>query len=399
MRRRHRGRALVVLPFLLAVLAACTDPVRQDLDETRAKLDALQGLVSSINRDLSSLQTIVSELDDSHSVHAVSPVEGVGYDLSFKDGKVVRITFGKDGTDGRVLPLGVLQDENGVYCWTVDGEFLLDEAGNKVQAGATQGVDGVVPQLKTEEGSWWISLDGGASFEPLATCEEMDGYTVFKSVDAVSDPEKVLLTLSDGTVMELPRYVPVYLSFGEPQLRRMIAPGERLPVEYLLKGSAAANAVVTAGTDGTYISEMGPSAVNADSTERRGLGFVKAPKEFAEGYILLNAFSNGYSTVQVVSFTQRTIELPEGNDFSLTSRGGDLKVPYKAEGFDLYITLDEAARSWLWAGLDDNGNILISAPSYYGETAREGQVFIQPLDNPMFNLATLTVRQTSPFEE
>ena len=236
MRRRHRGRALVVLPFLLAVLAACTDPVRQDLDETRAKLDALKELVSSINRDLSSLQTIVSELDDSHSVHAVSPVEGVGYDLSFKDGKVVRITFGKDGTDGRVLPLGVLQDENGVYCWTVDGEFLLDEAGNKVQAGATQGVDGVVPQLKTEEGSWWISLDGGASFEPLATCEEMDGYTVFKSVDAVSDPEKVLLTLSDGTVMELPRYVPVYLSFGEPQLRRMIAPGERLPVEYLLKG-------------------------------------------------------------------------------------------------------------------------------------------------------------------
>lgn len=392
MRRRHRGRALVVLPFLLAVLAACTDPVRQDLDETRAKLDALQELVSSINRDLSSLQTIVSELDDSHSVHAVSPVEGVGYDLSFKDGKVVRITFGKDGTDGRVLPLGVLQDENGVYCWTVDGEFLLDEAGNKVQAGATQGVDGVVPQLKTEEGSWWISLDGGASFEPLATCEEMDGYTVFKSVDAVSDSEKVLLTLSDGTVMELPRYVPVYLSFGEPQLRRMIAPGERLPVEYLLKGSAAANAVVTAGTDGTYISEI----ERWDNAS--GLVWVTAPGEFVDGYILLNAFADGYSTVQVVSFTRREILFPDGDAVAFTSEGGERKVACTAN-FPYRVAVDDAFRSWLRVQQDEDGSIVITTSPYYEETAREGKVLVLPEDNPSYACAVLTVRQTSPFEE
>jgi len=380
-----------ILPVFLAAFSACTNLVQAELDETHARLEALQKEAGSVNRELTSLNQILVELDDGHTVNAVSPVEGVGYDLSFKDGKVVRITFGKDGTDGRVLPLGV-KEEEGVYYWTVDGEFLLDAAGNKVRAGARQGVDGIVPQFKVEDGSWWVSADGGVTFEPVASCAEMEGFTVFRTVDALSDPEKVLLTLQDGSSLELPRYVPVYLSFGEPQRNLLIAPGERLPVEYLLKGSVAANAVVTTGTDGTYCSEI----ERWDSVS--GLIWVTAPEEFVDGYVLLNAFADGYSTVQMLSFTRREFGLPEDEPLTFASAGGERRVPYTAN-FAFHVEVDNATRSWLRASLGDDGTIVLTVSAHYGETGREGLVRIIPEDNVAYVHTTLTVRQTSPFEE
>ncbi len=386
MRRRHRGRALAVLPFFLAVLAACTDPVRQDLDETRAKLDALKELVSSVNRNLTSLQSIVSELDDSHTVIGMSPVDASGYDLSFKDGKLVRISFGKDGVDGRVLPLGVRQDENGRYCWTVDGEWLLDADGNPVPAAAADGKDGFTPQLKVEDGSWWISLDGGDTFDVLASCEDMDGFTVFKAVDPVSDPEKVLLTLHDGTVLELPKYVPVYLTFGSPVLERQIAPGERLAIPYSVTGSAASSAFVTTGTDGTYFSEI-------DRQHNRV--WVTAPEEYSDGYILLNAFADGYSAVQMVTFSQRVVDLPDGDVFEFKADGGALTVAIVAN-FTYKAVVEEESADWLQVHeAEDGRSIFLSVEPYFDLTPREEKIILQPEDNPEFTCAVLTVRQTS----
>ena len=392
MRRRNWGRTLLVLPFFLAVLGACTDPVRQELDETHAKLDALTELVSSLNRDLSSLQSIVSELDDSHTVTGVSPVDVSGYDISFKDGKLVRITFGKDGADGRVLPLGVRKDGNGVYCWTVDGEWLLDAEGNPVPAGASDGKDGFAPQLKVEDGFWWISLDGGDTFDALASCEDMDGFTVFKSVDTVSDPEQIFLTLHDGTILGLPRYIDIRLTFGDPVLERRIAPGERLAVPYAVTGSSAAAAVVTTGTDGTYFSEI----EREDNT--RGQVWVTAPTEFVDGYILLNAFAEGFTAVQMVSFSQRMTDLPDGTAFDFPVGGGGLTVAVEAN-YGYLVVVDEACRSWLKAHKGEDGrSIFLVVEANYGVESREGTILLQPEDNPGFTTAVLTVRQDTFFQ-
>ena len=91
MRRSFLG----VVPVTLALLSSCTGMVQSDLDQTHEKLTALQELVNNANQNLSSLQQLVAELDDSHTVSAVSPVGENGYDLSFRDGKVVRISYGK----------------------------------------------------------------------------------------------------------------------------------------------------------------------------------------------------------------------------------------------------------------------------------------------------------------
>ena len=111
MRRSFLG----VVPVTLALLSSCTGMVQSDLDQTHEKLTALQELVNNANQNLSSLQQLVAELDDSHTVSAVSPVGENGYDLSFRDGKVVRISYGKNGVDGIVHPLGVKLGKDGLY--------------------------------------------------------------------------------------------------------------------------------------------------------------------------------------------------------------------------------------------------------------------------------------------
>ena len=153
MRRSISG----VVPALLVLLSSCTGMVQQDLDRTHEKLAALQELVSNVNQNLTSLQQIVAELDDSHTVSTVTPVGKDGYDLSFRDGKVVRISYGKDGVDGIVHPVGVKAGTDGFYYWTVDGEFMKDADGNPVRASAGDGKDAVAPVLKATEEGWMIS--------------------------------------------------------------------------------------------------------------------------------------------------------------------------------------------------------------------------------------------------
>ena len=92
---------------LLALLSACTGMVQDELDQTHEKLTALQELVNNVNQNLTSLQQIVAELDDSRTVSAVTPLGEDGYDLSFRDGKTVRISFGKDVVVDIVATVGV----------------------------------------------------------------------------------------------------------------------------------------------------------------------------------------------------------------------------------------------------------------------------------------------------
>ena len=47
---------------MLSVLASCTQPVQKELDETHAKLKALQEPVRSVNGDLNGLNAVVTQL-------------------------------------------------------------------------------------------------------------------------------------------------------------------------------------------------------------------------------------------------------------------------------------------------------------------------------------------------
>ena len=278
MRKRFRsGLLALVLPGFLSVFSGCTEQVRPELDETHAKLQALQELAGAVNWDLHILDLIVKELDDGHTILPETyRLTEDGYEVSFRDGKTIVIPFGKDGVDGRqFIPVGVQDDEDGLYYWKVDGEWLLDADGNRIRAGAQ---DGFVPQFKVEDGFWMISIDGGVTYSELASCEEMDGMGVFRQVEQTPFG-KVILTLWDGETIELSSRFPFRMSFeGAVRDTMLIAAGEMLPIPYKvnLEGETDQPVLVTSGTDGIYL-----SCVEAEN-DTTGVVKVQAPAAYAD---------------------------------------------------------------------------------------------------------------------
>ena len=399
MRKSFRFGVQGVLPLLLSLLflgafTGCTGLVQEELEETHAKLKALQELVASANAELSALDKIVSLLDDKHTIDPVSLKETEdGYEVSFKDGKTIFIPYGKDGSDGRTLiPVGVMQAEDSLYYWTVDGEWLTDADGNKMRAGATDGsdaVDGIVPQVKVEDGFWWISVDGGENFEKIASCEEMNGVGVFSGIDT-TDPSKLVLTLLDGTVLELPRQQSVKVSFkGQAIDTLLIGAGELLPIPYevVVEGADSTSVVVTSGTDGTYFSR-----IVEGSQPGKGNVMVQAPAKFSEGYIILNAYCGGYSAVKMISFKERKVSTAS-ETIRFKSEADTVKVTYQANFEYTLFTTDTTWLKVVYSPADTTMTFI--ATTNPADTVRTCTVTVTPKDNHSYTCTTFQVMQAT----
>ena len=369
MRRVLRAGALLALPLLMTMLYSCTDMVKQELEDTHAKLEALQRLVSEANDNLESLENLLKALDDTHTILPASFVETEdGYEISFQDGRKVFIHYGKDGKT--LVPVGVM-DEDGIYYWTVDGEWLLDAEGNKMRASASEGEDGIAPVLKVEDGFWWISSDGGKTFEKLRSCDQMDGVGVFKDV-IMDDPKKVILVLWDGTRLEIPRFVNFRMSFSGPALDTMaVKAGESIsiPYELLTEGDALDMVVITSGTDGTYFSK-----VVGGETPGTGVVEVQVPDPFAEGYILLQAWCNGYSAVKMISFVEiytPPVEEMQVISFRVSSEDNVIEIPYD----DGYFLVENYSADWIYAvAKPEEGKVVLEISENTEKEVRIGTV-------------------------
>lgn len=252
------------LCILLAVvsLTACTNGLWDKIGELEEQLNSLDGRVSKLeelckemNTNISSLQTLVSVLMNDDYITAVVPItkdgEEIGYAITFGKHEPITIYHGQngadgkdgangkdgkngdngkdgaDGKDGSTPIIGVKQDTDGAYYWTLNGEWLLDADGNKLPLTSRDGKqgdkgedgkDGITPQLKIENNYWYISYDNGATWTQLnkAVGEDgkdgengkdgkdgKDGETIFQSV--TQDENYVYFTLTNGTVLTVPR--------------------------------------------------------------------------------------------------------------------------------------------------------------------------------------------------
>ena len=196
-------------------MTGCYDysALQEQLKDHESRLKELERLTAQQNTNISSLQTIVTALQDKDYVTSVAPInegdEVVGYTITFSKSGAVTIYNGKDG----YVPLmGVKQDESdGQWYWTVDGEWLRDSDGDKVRASAEDGEDGapgqpgVTPTLKIVDGYWYVSYDSGKTWEEetLGQATGDKGYTMFAEV--TYDDEYLYITMADGQKLVLPR--------------------------------------------------------------------------------------------------------------------------------------------------------------------------------------------------
>ena len=204
------------------------------------RVDRLEEMCDRMNANISSLQVIVQALENNDAISNVSSLpNGEGYTITFVSGKVINIyngTDGKDGSDGQdgsdgedgITPvISVKQDTDGVYYWTLNGDWLIVD-GQKVKAvgkdgsdgqdgtdgedGApgsdgTDGKDGITPQFKIEDGYWYISYDNKQTWELVgkATGEDgIDGETFFKEVSIEDGYVCFILNDAESTVIKLP---------------------------------------------------------------------------------------------------------------------------------------------------------------------------------------------------
>ena len=182
---------LLILAMSVAALAGCTadmDKFTERLDDLEARVAALETLCAQMNEDISSMRTVISALEDGLYITDVKNVS-VGYRIEFSDGETITIRHGEDGEDGAPgIPgadgqdgytpvIGVRMDTDGIYYWTLDGEWLLDDQGNKMRVTGEDGKDGA----DGEDGKDGEDGADGAPGEPGAPGEDgadgKDGVT------------------------------------------------------------------------------------------------------------------------------------------------------------------------------------------------------------------------------
>ena len=162
----------------------------KDLEDRVAKLE------SAVNTNTQSIQALVEASKGSDAVTGFSELtDKSGYLITFASGRSITLYHGKDGRNGSTPAIGVKADTDGVYYWTVDGEWLLS-GGKKVKA---EGEDAVTPKFKIEDDNWLVSQDGGKTWTNLGKAKEKD---IFKSVSL--DGGFVNIELADGTTFKVP---------------------------------------------------------------------------------------------------------------------------------------------------------------------------------------------------
>ena len=165
-------KIVTLLIFGLMSLASCTEydevAMWNKNEDMGSRLAALERLCDRMNTNIVSLQRIVEALQANDYVTGVAPVvengETIGYTISFSRSGPVTIYHGKDGQSGATPVIGVKQDTDGLYYWTLDGEWLEDSRGDRVVAQGPAGRSAY--ELAVENGyrgtleEWLASLNG-----------------------------------------------------------------------------------------------------------------------------------------------------------------------------------------------------------------------------------------------
>ena len=137
-------KELVMSLGLALSCLACSKYDDSALYDRLAKLEqrvgAIEEKVKVANEDIKTLKDLVSASTQGKTITEVKKTDE-GYDLIFSDKQVISIKMGRNGADGHSPKISVAQ-ENGMYYWQLDGQWLLDAQGQKVRVSGETGPQG-----------------------------------------------------------------------------------------------------------------------------------------------------------------------------------------------------------------------------------------------------------------
>lgn len=342
-------------------------------DGTQIKLptwyafEQLKKMCNQMNTNIASLQIIVAALQNNDYVTSVTPVmEGgktIGYTINFSKSGAVTIYHGNDGKDGangsngldgHSPQIGVKQHTDGIYYWTLDGEWLKDDKGNKIKAvgidgaNGSNGIDGITPQLKIENEYWYISYDNGTSWTQLskATGEDgqngidgTDGDAFFQSV--TQDEQYVYFTLADGTKITLPKGALLDVVFDASDLVIM-SPNTTREIGYTVTSVTESVTVEVVSS-----SDIKAKVVAADASGKSGNIVVTTGSAIDEYSKVIIFVSNGEKVVmKSIGFEQSGLKVTDNAEQSISPLGGEVVLKFSTN-MDWRVEIPTAAKSWI----------------------------------------------------
>ena len=392
-------KKILLLAALLLSVVSCYDDSKlwESIEDHELRISELEKLCTEMNTNIASLKTIVTALQNNDYVTGVTPIiengKEVGYTIEFAKSESITIYHGKDGADGQdgapgtngqdgsTPVIGVRQDSDGRYYWTLNGEWLLDEAGKKIpttgadgadgalgadgapgQDGA-DGKDGITPQLKIEDKYWYISYDNGDTWHQLgkATGEDgahgadgapgqpgadgqngadgNDGDSFFRSI--TQDDEFVHFTLADGTLISIPKRISLSVVFDAEDLVVMGANATR-DIRYTVI-SVLPNVKVEVLSS----SDIKAKAIPNGADSMTGVIRVKTGSEIDEYSKVVVLVSNGEKVImKTLTFEEEAIEVLDDARVVGPAEGGIIELLYLSN-VECEAIIPEEAKDWI----------------------------------------------------
>ncbi len=333
--------AALLMPLLFACSAYDDSEIRRELNDHAERIADLELLCTQMNTNIQSMQSILAALEKNDYVLDVSPVtqdgREVGYAIKFAKSGTITIyhgTDGKDGADGKngaAPKIGVKKDADGSYYWTLDGDWLLDDAGKKIKAEGNDGTDGkpgqngkdgITPKLKIEEGYWFVSYDNGSSWTKLdkvAGDNNQNADSMFKEVR--QDEGYLYLVLSDGSEIKVAKALPLSIVF-ESEGQVIAYAGASIDLKYEIKSSSENVSIEVTYTEGV-------SAKVVPETKTKGSLHVEIDS-IKEGYSKVLVFvTDGVQVImKSIYFEEEGLQIKDGSEIEVTHEGGTISLSY-----------------------------------------------------------------------
>lgn len=300
------------------------------VDDLENRVAELERLVNELTSNLGTLVTAIDALENQDRIVSVNKLPGdAGWEIVFANSGTVTVYNGANGKDGDSPVIGVQKDTDGIYYWTLNGEFLLDGNNQKIPATAQYGV----PQIKIEDGKFWFSTDG----EKWIECGDLasEGIGTIKGVEDKGD--SVVFTLYDDSTITIPKVQSFALNIENTEVG--IAAGETAQIPY----------TITAADDATKITAIpvaGYSVSITKTSSSEGTLNITAPDPVVDADIYVVAVNgDGVTSGKILSFAAGQLEVVYDAQ-TVPAKGGNVSVTVNTN-LEYDVVIPEEDRAWI----------------------------------------------------
>lgn len=392
-------RNLLIISAALFFIGCSYDDteINNRLDKVEQDITELKAMVADINNNISALVTTVDALKNSDQITSVTPLaDGSGYEVTFSKSGTIIIYNGKngldgedgkdgtDGSDGQSPQISVKLDTDGTYYWTVNGEWLLDEKGNKIPATAHI----ATPQIRINEGNFEISYNEGVTWEVIGDAGASDSI-VFKQV--IDGEASVLFILSDDTQIEIPKVQ--LFSIRVLSTDVIASPGETVFVDYN----------IAAGDENTVIDAFGTKGFEVELNETNvssGSLTVTVPAPMTNGKVYLIAVrGDGATAARILAFEEGLLTIDESAFAAkVPATGGTVEVPVNTNlQYDIMVDPSNLWIEYIETRAVRTEKVIFSVQENTSMDERTGTViFMTPTGMMKYNIVQAGASDTPP---